>query len=337
MVTGTYRVIATYNGDANYNEVAGPVLDANEQVVVGPAAPTIATDASNDIVLGAGQLIDRRRSVAVSARWTPRRSTSALYDNATCSGAPVFQTLDVPYPASATTVSSEPYTPTHAGTYRWIAVLQRRRQQPRRVGCLQRPEREHGRRAQHADDHDERHRDRRARRHGHRQRDRQRARAARSTGATVTFRLYGPNDANCAGNPVYTSPPCRTRRRWLGGLAGVHADGGGRLSLDRDVQRRREQRRGRRRLQRRQRADDRRRAGRRRRRRWSAAAAAAGRSAAATAAAGSGVAPVSDVPRGTATISGKTGCQGTPFNVMVSRPPDRAGDLLAATARSSRR
>ncbi len=30
------------------------------------------------------------------------------------------------------------------------------------------------------------------------------------------------------------------------------------------------------------------------------------------------VAPVSDVPRGAATISGKTGCQGTPFNVMVA-------------------
>ena len=41
---GTYRWIATYNGDANNNVVAGDCADANESVVVNKIQPSITTN-----------------------------------------------------------------------------------------------------------------------------------------------------------------------------------------------------------------------------------------------------------------------------------------------------
>ncbi|MDP1849403.1 MAG: Ig-like domain-containing protein, partial [Solirubrobacteraceae bacterium] len=51
---GTYRVIAVYSGDANYDPVSGLCNDANETVVVDQATPTIAT-AVNDGTITLGQ------------------------------------------------------------------------------------------------------------------------------------------------------------------------------------------------------------------------------------------------------------------------------------------
>ena len=55
---GTYRWRAFYSGDANNLAVSGPCNAPNENTVVAPAAPTIATVATPDFVLGAGQLSD---------------------------------------------------------------------------------------------------------------------------------------------------------------------------------------------------------------------------------------------------------------------------------------
>src|SRR5204862_8019063 len=55
---GTYRWRAFYSGDDNNSAVAGPCNAPNENTVVSPAAPTIATVATTDVVLGAGQLSD---------------------------------------------------------------------------------------------------------------------------------------------------------------------------------------------------------------------------------------------------------------------------------------
>lgn len=40
----------------------------------------------------------------------------------TCAGAPLFQSLGVPYPVAGGPVTSPGYTPTVAGVYRWIAT-----------------------------------------------------------------------------------------------------------------------------------------------------------------------------------------------------------------------
>ena len=51
---GTYRVIATYNGDGNYNAKSGACNDSGEAVTVDKATPTIATQVSpSSITLGA--------------------------------------------------------------------------------------------------------------------------------------------------------------------------------------------------------------------------------------------------------------------------------------------
>ncbi|MBA3747103.1 MAG: hypothetical protein H0W96_06365, partial [Solirubrobacterales bacterium] len=41
--------------------------------------------------------------------------------DATCTGTPVFQSLNVPYPVAGGGVTSASFTPTQAGTYRWVA------------------------------------------------------------------------------------------------------------------------------------------------------------------------------------------------------------------------
>jgi len=41
--------------------------------------------------------------------------------DSTCTGSTVFESLNVPYPVGGGSVTSAPYTPTQAGTYRWVA------------------------------------------------------------------------------------------------------------------------------------------------------------------------------------------------------------------------
>ena len=86
------------------------------------AAPTIATSASANTVLGSGALTD---SATVSGRVNPVAGatiTFRLYgpDDATCA-APVFSPAPVNYPVAGGPVTSPAFTPTQAGTYRWVA------------------------------------------------------------------------------------------------------------------------------------------------------------------------------------------------------------------------
>ena len=203
---GTYRWIAAYSGDQNNAPVSGACNDANENVVVNPASPSITTNASPDIVLGAGTLLD---NATVSGRVNPQAGATIefrLYgpNDATCSGTPVF-TSTVSYPAGGGSVPSAAFTPTAAGTYRWIAVYSGDANNLTVSGAC--------------NDANE---------------TRVVAPAGPSittnasgnivlgagtlldnatvsgrvnplAGATVEFRLYGPNDATCSGTPVFTS------------------------------------------------------------------------------------------------------------------------------------
>jgi len=120
---GTYRWRAFYSGDANNLPVAGACGDPSETVVVARAVPSVASVASPDIVLGSGTLRD---SATVTGRVSPLARATVdfrLYgpDDALCSGSPVYESLGVAYPARGGAVSSPAYTPSRAGTYRWIA------------------------------------------------------------------------------------------------------------------------------------------------------------------------------------------------------------------------
>lgn len=85
------------------------------------ARPALATVASPDIALG-GQLADTAKLTGLVG--TPGGTVDfRLYgpDDATCSGAPVFESLGKPVAADGTAVS-DPFTPTASGTYRWRAA-----------------------------------------------------------------------------------------------------------------------------------------------------------------------------------------------------------------------
>jgi hypothetical protein len=124
-IAGVYRWIATYSGDANNFPVSGLCSDLSETVTVSPATPSIATTPTPPITLGSGQLAD---SATVFGLVSPQPGATIdfrLYgpNDATCSGAPAFQSLGVPYPVGSTAVTSASFTPTLAGVYRWVATF----------------------------------------------------------------------------------------------------------------------------------------------------------------------------------------------------------------------
>jgi Ca2+-binding RTX toxin-like protein len=202
---GTYRWIASYSGDA-YNPPATSLCDdADERTVVARSAPTMTTNASSDIVLGSATLLD---TATVSGRVSPVANATIdfrLYGpgDATCTGTPVFQSPNVPYTVEGGSVPSLSFTPTQAGTYRWIATYSGDANNlPVTAAC-----------------------------------DSQRTVVARATptiattaspgitigagqltdsavvsgrvnpqpSATIDFRLYGPGDATCTGTAVFES------------------------------------------------------------------------------------------------------------------------------------
>ena len=123
-LAGTYRWIASYSGDGANPPVAGLCNDVNESTIVAPPGPTLATMASPNIVLGAGNLSD---SATVSGRTNPIGASTITFrlygpNDANCTNAPVFAPAAVNYPIAGGPVNSPAFTPTLAGTYRWIAT-----------------------------------------------------------------------------------------------------------------------------------------------------------------------------------------------------------------------
>jgi hypothetical protein len=122
--SGTYRWVAAYSGDANNNAVTGACNAANEKTVVAAASPSIATNASANVALGAGTLSD---VATVSGRSNPLAGATITWtlfgpNDATCTGAPAFSPPAVAYPVGGGPVTSPAFTPTQAGTYRWVAA-----------------------------------------------------------------------------------------------------------------------------------------------------------------------------------------------------------------------
>jgi hypothetical protein len=123
-VVGTYRWRATYSGDANnLGEGPTPCLDPAEQVVVTqvgpqPANPTITTTASPGVPVGA-QVFDT--AVLAGGNNPTGTITFNLYgpDDATCAGPPVF-TSAVPVAGNGQYQSAS-FMPIAPGTYRWTA------------------------------------------------------------------------------------------------------------------------------------------------------------------------------------------------------------------------
>jgi LPXTG-motif cell wall-anchored protein len=118
---GTYRWVATYDGDVNNAAVSGTCGDPTETTDVAQATPAIVTVASPGVVVGTGALSDQ---ATVTGRVNPigaQTVTFRLYGpaDATCAGAAVFTSTA---PVVGDTAQSASFAPIGAGTYRWVAT-----------------------------------------------------------------------------------------------------------------------------------------------------------------------------------------------------------------------
>src|SRR5205085_608965 len=119
---GTYQWRAIYSGDADNVAVASLCVDPAESVIVtppGPVTPTLTTTASPSVALG-GQVTDT--ATLAGGNNASGSITFTLYgpDDATCAGAAAF--TDLATVAGNGQYTSDPFTPTLAGTYRWRAA-----------------------------------------------------------------------------------------------------------------------------------------------------------------------------------------------------------------------
>ncbi|MEY2518471.1 MAG: hypothetical protein QOF24_230 [Verrucomicrobiota bacterium] len=121
--TGTFNATLTTPGSQTITATDtgnSTITGTSNAIAVGKTNPTIITQASTGINLGAGTISDAATLAGGSA---PTGSiTFRLYgpNDATCGGAAVFTSAAIPVNGNAT-YSSGNFTPTAPGTYRWIA------------------------------------------------------------------------------------------------------------------------------------------------------------------------------------------------------------------------
>ncbi len=130
---GTYRWIAAYSGDGAYPPVTSICNDANETTVVLQATPTIVTFATPGPVV-IGSPISDTATVTGLPDTAPVPTGTVTFtafgpDNATCTGPAAFTSAAIPLvpgpagPPQDATAASGPFVPTLPGTYRWIAFF----------------------------------------------------------------------------------------------------------------------------------------------------------------------------------------------------------------------
>ena len=110
-IAGTYEWTASYSGDANYKAVASPCNDTGEQSLVNRKSTTTPT----------GQKVVISDFAKPTGFGTPTGTvTFSLFDNATCTGTPIFtQTVAL---VNGLAHADDP-TPLNAnGTYKWVVT-----------------------------------------------------------------------------------------------------------------------------------------------------------------------------------------------------------------------
>jgi hypothetical protein len=116
---GTYRWVAEYSGDGNNDGAESPCAEASAAVAVASASPSLTVASSAGITVG-GQV--HATATLAGGHEASGMIAFALYgpDDATCTGTPIFaETVNVKVGTGA--YESAAFTPTAAGTYRWIA------------------------------------------------------------------------------------------------------------------------------------------------------------------------------------------------------------------------
>ncbi|MFN2608074.1 MAG: Ig-like domain repeat protein [Acidimicrobiales bacterium] len=195
---GTYRWTAAYSGDANNNAATSACNAANESVTVTKAAPSITTAASATVGVG-GQVHD---TATLAGAFGPTGTiTFNLYgpNDATCAAAPAFTTTGTVNGNGA--YDSAPFTTTVAGTYQWTAAYSGDANNSAATSACNAPNESvvvkatptlttsaSGTVAAGGQVHDT-----------------ATLAGGFSPTGTVTFRLYGPNDATCSSAAAFTS------------------------------------------------------------------------------------------------------------------------------------
>lgn len=118
---GTYRWKASYSGDSRNFAVAGACNDSYESVVVRERTPAMVTQASANVTVG-GSTSD----TATLSGATPTAGGTIIFklfgpNDAFCTGPPIYTSAAVAV-AGNSSYGSGSFTPTTAGTYRWIAT-----------------------------------------------------------------------------------------------------------------------------------------------------------------------------------------------------------------------
>jgi len=116
---GAYNWTASYSGDANNAAVSTACGDPNESVTVTQASPTIVTHASGTVAVGGNVTDTATLSVGASPTGT---ITFNLYGpgDATCTGTPAFTSTKTVSSGNGA-YTSVPFTTAAVGTYNWTA------------------------------------------------------------------------------------------------------------------------------------------------------------------------------------------------------------------------
>src|SRR4029077_8784290 len=122
---GTYRWIAPYNGDASNNSVSGACNDANESVVVSKTSPTVATSLVGGGQTGASITVALGVAVHDTATLTGATANAGgtvhyqIFSDSTCDT--LFADAGTKAVTNGVPGSSNNATFTDAGTYYWQA------------------------------------------------------------------------------------------------------------------------------------------------------------------------------------------------------------------------
>ena len=201
---GTYRWIATYNGDANNNAVSGACNDSGESVVVNPASPSITTSLVAGNESGTSISVDLGTSVHDTSILTNATATAGgtvhyrVYSNAACTT--LFSDAGTVPVVNGVPGNSLSVPFNTAGTYYWQADYSGdANNSSASSACnletvsvgLNTPTITTNASASVVA--------------GGQVHDTATLADGFNPTGTITFRLYGPNDATCATAPVFTS------------------------------------------------------------------------------------------------------------------------------------
>ncbi len=123
--TGTFRVVATYAGDANFSGSSSSCTDPAEAVAVAPATLALTTQVA-PAAITAGASFHDTASLGPAPAGEPPPTGSVTFNvygpvNSACTGTPAFTSTNT-VGGTGTTATSSDFTPTAAGTYRVVAT-----------------------------------------------------------------------------------------------------------------------------------------------------------------------------------------------------------------------